>query len=49
MLLIVIKISKNAMDGLSIATSIDEILTLVAINMIVVAVSYLLFPYLWRS
>jgi len=49
MLLIVIKISKNAMDGLSTSTSMDEILTLVAINMIVVTVSYLLFPYLWRS
>lgn len=49
MLLIVIKISKNAMDGLSFSTSWDEILTLVAINMIVVTVSYLLFPYLWRS
>lgn len=49
MLLIVMKISKNAMDGLEFSSSIDEILTLVAINMIVGTVSYLLFPYLWRS
>ena len=48
-LLIVIKTSKNAMDGLDFASSYDEILTLLAINMILVTVSYLLFPYLWRS
>lgn len=49
MLLIVMKISKNAIDGLDFSHSVDEILTLVAINMIVGTVSYLLFPYLWRS
>lgn len=49
MLLIVMKISKNAIDGLEFSHSVDEILTLVAINMIVGTVSYLLFPYLWRS
>ena len=49
MLLIVMKISKNAMDGLEFSSSIDELLTLLAINMIVGTVSYILFPYLWRS
>lgn len=49
MLLMLMKISKNAMDGLERAASIDEILTLVAINMIVITLSYILFPYLWRS
>ncbi len=48
-LLMLIKISKNAVDGLDRASSMDEILTLIAINMIVVTVSYVLFPYLWRS
>lgn len=48
-LLMVIKLSKNAMDGLDRSASTDEILVLVAINAIVLAVSYLLFPYLWRS
>lgn len=49
MLLMVIKISKNAMDGLDRGSSVDELVTLLAINLIVGAVSYLLFPYLWRS
>ena len=48
-LLIVIKVSKNAIDGLGRESSYQELLTLVAINMIVVTISYLLFPYLWRS
>ncbi|WP_339695167.1 ABC transporter permease [uncultured Roseivirga sp.] len=48
-MLMVIKLSKNAMDGLERSVSTDEILILVAINAIVFAVSYLLFPYLWRS
>jgi heme exporter protein B len=49
MLLMVIKVSKNAIDGLARSASIDELLTLMAINIIVGALSFLLFPYLWRS
>jgi heme exporter protein B len=49
MLLMLMKISKNAMDGLERAASMDEILTLIAINMIVITLSYILFPYLWKS
>lgn len=49
LLLMVIKISKNAIDGLEWSSSLDEIFTLLAINLIVGAVSYLLFPYLWRT
>ncbi len=49
MILIVIKISGNAIDGLDRSVSTHEILILLAINAIVVSVSYLLFPYLWRS
>ncbi|WP_172796048.1 heme exporter protein CcmB [Roseivirga echinicomitans] len=48
-ILMVIKLSKNAMDGLDRSVSTDEILILVAINAIVFSVSYLLFPYLWKS
>ncbi|MCG8390761.1 MAG: heme exporter protein CcmB, partial [Cytophagales bacterium] len=48
-LLMVIKVSKNAMDGLERSNSYDELATLLAINAITGAVSYLLFPYLWRS
>ena len=49
MLLMLMKLSKNAIDGLDRSVSIDELLTLLAINLIVVSVSYVLFPYLWRS
>ncbi len=49
MLSMLIRLSKNAMDGLEWNTSYDEILILLAIDAIVIAISYLLFPFLWRS
>ena len=49
MLLMLIKLSKNAMDGLALSASYDELMTLSALSTIVVAVSYILFPYLWRA
>lgn len=49
LLLLLIKISKNAMDGLALSVSYKEITTLLAANLIVISISYLLFPYLWRS
>ncbi len=49
MLLMVIRVSKNAIDGLDISVSYDDLIILVAINVIVATVSYILFPYLWRS
>lgn len=49
MLLLLIKVSKNALDGLEWEASKGSLLTLVALNMIVGAVSYILFPFLWRS
>ncbi|TDB68188.1 heme exporter protein CcmB [Arundinibacter roseus] len=49
MLLMIIKLSKNALDGLDRSVSMDEISTLLAIDTIVIMLSYLLFPYLWRS
>ncbi len=48
-LLMAIRISKNAMDGLDWSVSIDKLLTLLAINAIVAVTGYILFPYLWRS
>lgn len=48
-LLLAIKITKNCIDGLDRSTSYDELLTLLAINCLVTAMSYLLFPYIWRS
>ncbi|MFT5617500.1 MAG: heme exporter protein B [Arenicella sp.] len=49
MLLMLMKVSKNALDGLARSASTEELLTILAINLIVVSISYLLFPYLWRS
>jgi len=49
MLLLLIKVSKNALDGLDRSVSQQSIITLLALNVIVAAVSYLLFPFLWRG
>ncbi|WP_229254023.1 heme exporter protein CcmB [Dyadobacter sp. NIV53] len=49
MLLMTIKLAKNALDGLDWSVSTDEISTLLSIDLIVITLSYLLFPYLWRS
>lgn len=48
-LLMVMKLAKNALDGLDRSVSLDEISTLLAIDAIVIVLSYMLFPYLWRS
>lgn len=48
-LLLAIKVTKNCIDGLENSVSYDELITLVAINCLVTAMSYLLFPYIWRS
>ncbi|MBC7389779.1 MAG: heme exporter protein CcmB [Opitutaceae bacterium] len=49
LLLMLIKVSRNAIDGLTWNDSQDELLILGALNGIVLACSYILFPYLWRS
>lgn len=49
LLIVLIKLSKNAMDGLDRSVSYNEIGVLLAINVIVVTTSLLLFPYLWRD
>ena len=48
-LLLAIKITKNCIDGLENYSSYDELFTLLAINFLVTSVSYLLFPYIWRT
>ena len=49
MLLMLLKLSKNAIDGLDRSVSQDEIVILVSVNLMLAAISYILFPYLWRS
>lgn len=48
-ILVLIKFSKNAMDGIDRSFNYDHIILLCAINVIVIATSLLLFPYLWRD
>jgi len=49
MLLMLMKLSKNAIDGLDRSANLDELAVLGAINVIVIATSYILFPFLWRT
>ena len=48
-ILLLIRLSKNAMDGVDRSFSYENICVLLAINVIVIATSLLLFPYLWRD
>jgi heme exporter protein B len=48
-ILVLIRLSKSAMDGLERSLSYGNISVLCAINVIVLATSLLLFPYLWRD
>jgi len=48
-ILMAVKVTKSCIDGLDRSVSMDEIVTLLAINCLVGATSYLLFPYIWRS
>lgn len=49
MLLLLIKISNSAIEGLERSTAYDELITLTAIIIISITTSVILFPYLWRS
>ncbi|RYY31359.1 MAG: ABC transporter permease, partial [Sphingobacteriaceae bacterium] len=48
-ILVLIRLRKNAMDGLDRSANYGHLGVLFAINAIVMAVSLLLFPYLWRD
>jgi len=48
-LIVLIKLTKNAIDGLDRSVSLDEIGLLLIINGLVAGVTLLLFPYLWRD
>jgi heme exporter protein B len=49
LLVVVIRLSKAAIDGLDRSTMIGELLTLGALDLIAISLSLLLFPFLWRS
>jgi heme exporter protein B len=48
LLMVLIKLSKNAIDGLDLWDT-NSLLILVFLNVIIIALSYLLFRYLWRD
>lgn len=49
LLITLIQVSKNAVDGLAPSVSYDYLLVLVFLDLIVILLGYLLFPYLWRD
>jgi heme exporter protein B len=49
LLLLLIKLSKDAIDGLGWDSSYKYLGALLALNVIVCTLAYLLFPYLWRD
>jgi heme exporter protein B len=48
-ILLLIRLSKNAMDGIERSFSYNNMGVLFAINVIVIATALLLFPFLWRD
>jgi heme exporter protein B len=48
-LLVLTKVSKSAIDGLERSLSYQDIIVLLAVKVITITVSYLLFPYLWKN
>jgi len=48
-ILLLVRISKSAMDGIERSLNYGNIGVLCAINVIVIAISLILFPYLWRD
>jgi len=49
LLLMAVKMAKDALDGLDPSLSLDEIYVLLAIDAIVISLSLILFPYIWKS
>jgi len=49
LLITIIRFSKNAMDGIDWSINYKFAIILIALNVLTIALSYLLFPYLWRE
>lgn len=49
LLMVTIKLSKIAVDGVYSPATMTYVLALVMLNVLVTALAYLLFPYLWRD
>ncbi len=49
LLITVIRFSKNAIDGLAWSVNYQYLVVLILLNIILITLAYLLFPYLWRD
>jgi heme exporter protein B len=49
LLITIIRFTKNAMDGLDWSVNYKFLIILIALNLLTMALSYMLFPYLWRD
>ncbi|MCW3078459.1 MAG: transporter permease [Bacteroidetes bacterium] len=50
LIMVIIRVSKQAVDGIEwAAIGFDFIIILIALNVLTLALSFLLFPYLWRD
>jgi heme exporter protein B len=49
LLLLLLKLSKSALDGISLSENWDEIAILGALDIIVIVFSGILFPYIWKQ
>jgi heme exporter protein B len=48
-LLVLVKACKKAMDGLDTSLLYEDIGVLMMINIMIVALAYILFPFLWKE
>ncbi len=48
-LLLTVNLSKNAIDGIDVTLMHEKLLTLLSVDAVVIATSYLLFPFIWRN
>ncbi len=49
LLITVIRFSRNAMEGFSWSVNNPHLLVLLSLNALVIALAYLLFPYIWKA
>lgn len=49
LLMTTIRLSKNAIDGLAWSVSQPLVIILISLNILIIAMGYLLFPYLWKE
>lgn len=49
LLIVLIKLSKNAIDGINWSVNYPYLIAVLSLNVIVIALAFLLFPYLWKD